>query len=72
MEMDRPSVALAHFMDSMKIESESRSPSDYGNLVMVHTACGESICDVEDGDTLRVLFNTALGHLCPDTKGKKS
>lgn len=67
MQMDTPSIALANFMDSIKIEEEVRP---VGSLVMVHTVCGESICDVEHDDTLRVLFNTALNHICP--KGKKT
>lgn len=68
MQMDRPSIVLAHFMDSFEVEEEVRP---VGSLILVHTVCGDSVCDVEDGDTLRVLFNTALGHDCPDTKGKK-
>lgn len=68
MQMDRPSIVLAHFMDSIMIEDKGDDPA----LQMVHTECGTVICDVEDGDTLRILFNTALGHDCPDTKGKKT
>ena len=66
MQMDKPSIALAHFMDSMVVEE--KFPGEPYPLVMVHKDCNTAICDVEDGDNLRVLFNTALGHDCPDTK----
>lgn len=65
MEMDRPSIVLANFMDSIVIDETGA-----GTLIMVHTGCEEIICEVESNDTLRVLFNTALGHTCPSTKGK--
>jgi len=65
MQMDKPSIALAHFMDSIQIKQKGGDDTD---LVMVHRDCGTAICDVEHGDDLRTLFNTALGHDCPDTK----
>lgn len=57
--MDRPSIALGWFMDAMQIEQESGA-----GLILACGYCTESICDIEDGDTLRVLFNTALAHTC--------
>lgn len=68
MQMDKPSIVLANFMDSMVIEE--KFPGEPHPLVLTHTDCGTIICDVEDGDNLRVLFNTALNHTCP--KGKKT
>lgn len=59
--MDRPSVALAWFMDSIQMEEMNRP---INSLMMTCTLCQEHICAVEDGDTLRVLFNTALAHTC--------
>lgn len=70
MEMDRPSVAFAHFLDSMVIE-EGLSTAyidgggiESGTLDMVCSLCKMSVCEVEERDTLRVLFNTALAHTC--------
>lgn len=58
--MDRPSVILAWFMDSIRFSQDEYA--EYCTLEC--TVCGDSICEVEDGDTLRVLFNTALAHGC--------
>jgi hypothetical protein len=58
--MDRPSVILAWFMDSIKFEQVEYEE----NITMECSVCGDSICEVESGDTLRVLFNTALAHGC--------
>jgi hypothetical protein len=58
--MDGPSVAFAWFLDSMRVETGE--PQD---LMLVCQLCGEDVCEVEDGDTLRVLLNTALQHTCP-------
>lgn len=59
--MDRPSVILAWFMDNIRFDVD---PDPEGVVTMECTVCGDSICEVEDGDTLRVLFNTALAHGC--------
>lgn len=59
--MDRPSLAFGWFLDRMKIGSD---PGSTGGLIMWCDYCTESICDVEDGDNLRVLLNTALAHTC--------
>lgn len=56
--MDRPSLALAWFMDSIRFEFDGTQV--YLMCDMCHTA----ICEVEDLDTLRVMFNTALAHGC--------
>lgn len=57
--MDRISVTFALMLDSFAIEDQ------YGEKpVLACTLCGESLCDVEGGDTLRVLLNTALAHTC--------
>lgn len=60
-QMDRPSVALAWFLDSMIVEEDTLEES---GLVMACRLCGESLFGVEHGDTLRVLFNGALAHTC--------
>lgn len=56
--MDRPSVALAWFMDTMNFESDGIQ------MWMACGLCSERVCSVEESDTLRVLFNTALAHGC--------
>lgn len=56
--MDRPSVAFAWFLDSMVVEFFSDGPGLTCNL------CAESVCLIEEADTLRVLLNTALAHDC--------
>lgn len=60
--MDRPSIALGWFLDRMVIEN--RNTSGDWEPVLVCTICQGEVCDVDDGDTLRVLFNTALAHTC--------
>lgn len=59
--MDRPSVILAWFMDQIRFDVD---PDPEGVVTMECTVCGDSICEVEDGDNLRTLFNTALSHGC--------
>lgn len=64
--MDRPSIAFAWFLDSMVIgcmedENGHRLNDD---LVLLCTLCGDEVCEVEDGDSLRILLNTALAHDC--------
>lgn len=63
MEMDRPSVAFAKFLDSIVIESTDDNERQ-DSLLMSCSECGGTICFVDDGDTLRVLLNTALAHDC--------
>lgn len=65
-EMDRPSIALARVLDAVTIEEEDDTLGPPGSirLVLACQSCGDSICDVETGDTVRVLFNTALAHVC--------
>jgi hypothetical protein len=61
--MDAPSIALSKVLDDIRVEAEG-SPSDYGPMTLVCQSCQNSICEVEDGDTMRVLFNTAINHVC--------
>lgn len=56
--MDRPSVAFALFLDNMRIERDD--PMEYVTCAV----CSERVVEVEDSDTLRVLFNTVLAHSC--------
>lgn len=56
--MDRPSVALAWFLETMTIERDDEV------VKMVCALCGGEVCWIEAGDDLRVLFNTALAHNC--------
>lgn len=65
MEMDRPSVAFALFLDSIVIGQPEPDKLD-----MLCTECEAPICLVEEGDDLRVLLNTALAHTC-NTKTRK-
>ncbi len=65
--MDRPSLVLAWFMDNIVVESEVLADAGAGLVVEMYLTCKvctERICEIEDGDTLRVLFNTALAHGC--------
>lgn len=70
MAMDRPSIVLAHFMDSIVVDEHQVTGGDgttvYVTLVLSCRYCQTAICEVESGDSLRVLFNTALGHDCPE------
>lgn len=66
--MDRPSVAFAWFLDSIVFETEAANfpdEKDHPEMLMSCKLCGEDICEVSDGDKLRVLLNTALAHTCP-------
>lgn len=60
--MDRPSIALAKALDGIRVEEGTHDGT--AELVLACIHCGDSLCDVEDGDTMRVLFNTALAHVC--------
>lgn len=60
--MDRPSVALAWFMDTMIVEDKGCVGDSCPYLTC--TLCGAEVMLVEEGDTLRVMFNTALAHGC--------
>lgn len=59
--MDPPSIALARIMDDVVVEE---SEADDDALGLVCQSCREYICDVEGGDSIRTLFNTALQHVC--------
>lgn len=58
--MDRPSIAFARFLDNIVIETTD----DMHRPVMTCNLCGDGICLIDPGDTLRVLLNTALAHDC--------
>lgn len=64
--MDRPSIAFAWFLDSMSIEHVEDENGHVMNDLLYITCnlCSEPVCEVDDGDTLRVLLNTALAHDC--------
>lgn len=60
--MDRPSIALAWFMDNIVVESDV-----YEERYQPAWRC--ALCDavimyIDDGDDLRTVFNTALAHGC--------
>lgn len=57
--MDRVSVAFALTLDHMIVEWP-----EFGHPTLTCSLCSEQVCAVEDGDTLRVLLNTALAHTC--------
>lgn len=61
--MDRPSVVFAWFMDGIAIEDEYVDTEAH-YVYLICTACADRIMEVNDGDTLRVIFNTALAHRC--------
>lgn len=56
--MDRPSVAFALFLDNMCVEVD-----EYHTYITCQV-CSTRVVEVEDGDTMRVLFNTILAHSC--------
>jgi len=59
--MDRVSVTFALMLDSFVIEcNETTSP----DVMLTCSLCTEHVCTVEEGDSLRVLLNTALAHTC--------
>ncbi len=65
--MDRVSVGFALILDSMVIENEEDENGNRLNddaLYLTCGVCGERLCEIEAGDTLRVLLNTALAHTC--------
>lgn len=63
--MDRPSVAFALFLDNMRIEDDySLNGSDDHYTYITCQVCSERVVEVDDGDTMRVLFNTILAHTC--------
>lgn len=62
--MDRPSVAFALFLDNMAIEFDDTELSDRSTAYITCQVCTERVVEVEDGDTMRVLFNTILAHSC--------
>lgn len=66
--MDRPSIAFALFLDNMRIEKDSASPNDddggWSETYITCQVCSTRVVEVDEGDTLRVLFNTVLAHSC--------
>lgn len=60
--MDRPSVVFAWFMDGMVVEN--RDQTGKFDPVLACAACGDHVLAIDDGDSLRVIFNTALSHRC--------
>lgn len=56
--MDRPSIAFAWFLDNIEVYND-------GDVVeWLCTLCNKNIMDVTDGQSLRVVLNTALAHGC--------
>ncbi len=62
--MDRPSIAFALFLDNMRVEQDYHAVDSSTSTYVTCQVCGERIVEVEDGDTLRVLFNSVLAHTC--------
>ena len=62
--MDRPSVVFAWFMDSIGIEEDVDYTDGTSETYLICNACTERIMSLDDGDTLRVMFNSALAHRC--------
>lgn len=62
--MDRPSVAFAWFLDSISVEAYVNDDVQGNAVYLTCDLCSTWICTIEDGDTLRVLLNTALAHTC--------
>lgn len=60
--MDRISVTFALALDSFRVEDKGCVGDVAQYLVCIH--CTEELCLIEDGDTIRVLLNTALAHTC--------
>lgn len=50
-------------------EFEVRAPTDPVKVddELVHTTCGQVVCDVEDCDSLSTLVDTAAGHTCEES-----
>lgn len=63
-----PDTAPTTALRALLCEFENRSPTDIAKIddELVHTLCGEVLCDVEHGDTLTTLIDTALNHTCPN------
>lgn len=63
--MDRPSVAFALFLDNMAIEVDVDSDHTIPDCTYITcSVCQTRVVEVDDGDTMRVLFNTILAHSC--------
>lgn len=60
--MDRPSVMFAHLLDNIEVENDS-STGDFVP-VLVCQSCAETICAIDNNDSMRTLLNTALAHQC--------
>lgn len=48
-------------LEEFVVEEDTTSVS---GLVLVHNTCGDSVCDVEDSDSMAVLVTTVLAHEC--------
>lgn len=59
--MDRPSVMFAHLLDAVSVTFKY---PDEQTMMFTCNVCFADICDIDDGDTMRVLLNTALAHKC--------
>lgn len=66
---DTATDTVADSLRGLLAQFENRSPADTAKIddELVHTLCGEVLCDVEDGDSLTTLVDVALNHTCPDT-----
>lgn len=53
-----PEIALAKFLETMVVDAYANDD----RLVFTCVTCSEDVCEIEVGDTLRVLLNTALAH----------
>lgn len=62
-------VTVPDSLRELLAQFENRSPTDIAKIddELVHTLCGEVLCDVEDGDSLTTLVDVALHHTCPTT-----
>lgn len=61
-EMDRPSIMFARLLDNIVLQASTDEVKT--DLEVVCQTCGDHLCDAEHGDTVRVLLNTALAHVC--------
>ena len=62
--MDAPSVMFAHLLDAVYVEAGPLEDEVDPPYYLTCRVCAERICEVSDGDTMRVLLNTALQHKC--------
>jgi hypothetical protein len=62
-------VTVPDQLRALLSEFETRAPTDPVKVddELVHTICGQVLCDVQDRDALSALVDTAAGHTCPDS-----